>query len=118
MKVVILVCIILFALLSVIYVIDQQNNIVADGSSDFIDCLYENGVTIYGTATCPYCVQLVAEYDNFKDFDKIYVDCNQDMERCNNEMFTNGVPEIQIDGELLQEWGSPEVLAEKTGCTI
>ncbi len=118
MKTILIVCSVLLVLLSGIYLMDQQNNFTVNDNSDFINCLYENEVVIYGTSTCPYCVQLVAEYDAFKDFERIYVNCNEDIERCNNEMLTNGVPETQIAGELLQEWASPEVLARETGCSL
>ncbi len=118
MKIILIVCGVLLIILSGIYLIDQQGNGSLNGESNFISCLQENGVIVYGSPTCPYCVQLVSEYDGYDDFHKIYVNCNEDSERCSNEMLTDGVPETQIKGELLQEWASPDVLAEKTGCQI
>ncbi len=118
MKTIIIVCVALVILLSGIYFLDQQGNNTPTGSSNFIDCLQKKGVVIYGTPTCPYCVQLVAEYDAYDDFEKIYVDCNTDYERCNNEMLTDGVPEIQIEGKFFKGWGSPENLAKETGCVL
>ncbi len=118
MKVILIVCGALLVLFSGIYFLDQQNNATPIGSDNFISCLYENEVVIYGTPTCPYCLQLIAEYDAYEDFEKIYVNCNEDMERCSNEMLTDGVPEVQIAGKLLQEWASPEVLTQKTNCTL
>lgn len=118
MKVILIVCGALVILLGGIYFFDQQNNNVPLGDNNFISCLQKNEVVIYGTSTCPYCLQLVAEYDDYNDFDKIYVNCNKNMEKCSNEMLTNAVPEVQIAGELLQEWASPEVLSKKTGCAL
>ncbi len=90
---------------------------------EFIECLKEQGVVIYGSSVCPSCANLEKEYGGLKRIKPIYLDCSGlgeewEKERCLEETQTGFTPEIQIKGELLVGWGSPEVLAEKTGCEI
>ncbi len=91
--------------------------------SSFIDCLADAGVVIYGSSTCPACAQLEQEYGGYEVVAPIYLDCSglgtaEETQRCGNEMKTNFVPEIQINGELFDDWGSPENLAKETGCEL
>lgn len=95
----------------------ETNNIGADLSS-FISCLKDSGVVIYGSATCPACIQLLNEYENTEVLKPIYVECNTEPERCQAEMLVNYVPAIQINGEVFDVWGSPENLAEITNCEL
>ena len=119
MKNVIIICAVLFVSLTAIYIIgERKEGGFGQEGENFINCLKESGVHIYGSATCPYCVQLIQEYSSYNNFYDIYTDCNENYDKCVSEMLTNGVPEIQIKGELLQEWGSPEVLARETGCSM
>ncbi len=90
---------------------------------DFIQCLADAGVVIYGSTTCPACSRLEQEYGGYEVIKPIYLDCSgrsseEEEERCRTEMQTTFVPEIQIGGELFEEWGSPETLAEETGCEL
>ncbi len=92
-------------------------------SEDFIACLKEEGVIIYGSSTCPACAQLEQEYGGYEIVKPIYLDCSglgtvEETERCRNEMKTNVVPEVQINGELFDKWGSPENLAKETSCIL
>ena len=89
----------------------------------FIECLAEAGVVIYGSQTCPACFQLEQEYGGKAVIGPIYLDCSglgseEETKRCMEEMQTRYVPEIQIKGEFFEGWGSPEALAEVTGCTL
>ncbi len=102
----------------------EDNNQSKDGvNSSFIKCLADAGVVIYGSSTCPACAQLEREYGGYEKISPIYLDCsglgtNEETERCGNEMKTNLVPEVQINGELFDGWGSPENLAKETGCEL
>ncbi len=92
-------------------------------TAEFIDCLQEEGVVIYGSSTCPACKQLEDEYGGYDAISSIYIDCSgfieeQDMQKCIENMETQTVPEIQIKGERIEVWGSPKVLARKTGCEL
>lgn len=96
---------------------EEVNNTGSDLSS-FITCLKDSGVVIYGSATCPACIQLLNEYENAEVLKPIYVECNTEPEKCQEEMLVNYVPAIQINGEVFDVWGSPENLAEITNCEL
>ncbi len=83
---------------------------------DLIDCLAEAGVVIYGSVTCPFCTQLAESLGGYDAIDPIYVECPDDPERCEAEMYGRGVPEIQIEGEFYQGSRDPVDLAEAVGC--
>lgn len=103
---------------------DPNLGINTDAVNDnFIQCLADAGVVIYGSSTCPACAQLEEEYSGYKTIKPIYLDCSgrgteEETQRCMNEMKTRYVPEIQIKGELFEGWGSPETLAEEVGCQL
>lgn len=86
--------------------------------AEIIECLADAGVLIYGTLTCPACNALVESYGGYDVIDPIYVICNQDWDRCNEEMQTDYVPEIQIQGELYKGSRSLEDLAEAVKCVF
>ncbi len=86
--------------------------------NDFIYCLKEAGVVIYGTPTCPYCSQLALSFGGYDIIEPIYVDCQKEYARCTDEMQTRGVPEIQIKGVLYQESREPEVIGREAGCVM
>ncbi len=84
---------------------------------DFIQCLKERGLVIYGEEWCPYCTQLAESLGGYETADPIYVECTEERERCNEEMLGGGVPEIQIKGEMYRGSRDPRKLAEETNCT-
>jgi hypothetical protein len=107
--------------------VDNQipNNLVEKPpiTTEFIQCLNDAGVVIYGSQTCPACARLVGEYGGYEIIKPIYLDCSglgspAETTRCKKEMKTMYVPEIQINGELFNGWGTPEAIAEVTGCQI
>lgn len=83
-----------------------------------IQCLDEKNVVIYGSATCPYCRELVNSLGGYEMVDPIYVECSLYSSRCTDEMQTTGVPEIQIDGVLYQGSRAPSDIASQAGCTF
>jgi glutaredoxin len=83
---------------------------------DLIKCLYDAKVIIYGSRTCPYCVQLVESFNGYDAVDLIYVECTENRDRCINEMKSDYVPEIQIDGNLYTGERSPEGIANEVNC--
>ncbi len=88
------------------------------GHTSFVECLAENGVVIYGSRTCPACASLSEEYGGYEKMKPIYVECTVEQERCIEEMLVGYVPVVQINGEIFDDWGSPENLARETGCRI
>ena len=87
-----------------------------NSKEDLIQCLADKGVVIYGTQTCPACNYLVDLFGGHEKISPIYVDCNQERERCSQEMQTEFVPEIQIKEELYRGPRTLKALAEETGC--
>ncbi len=109
--------------------VEEEDSIIDDKEADekitddFMQCLKEEGVVIYGSTTCPACSRLEGEYGGYEIVKPIYLDCSrlgseEELARCKEEMKTGFVPEIQIKGELFDEWGSPETLAKETGCEL
>ncbi len=85
---------------------------------DFIQCLKEKGVIIYGSEWCPFCKDLAESLGGYEVVDPIYVECTVEKERCSQEMIGRGVPEIQIKGELYQGSRDPEEIAKETSCEL
>lgn len=84
----------------------------------FTQCLADAGVVVYGTRTCLACAQFVENFGGYSAVDPIFIDCNQNWDRCSQEMQTSYVPEIQIKGKLFHGSRTPQALAEETGCEI
>lgn len=97
---------------------DHQAEEEVTASERLIQCLAANNVVIYGTNTCPACAQLINSLGGYQVAEPIYVECNQEMERCIQNMKTNYVPEIQVNGELYTGSRNPQDLAEQFGCQI
>ncbi len=96
-----------------------NSNMPQEASSDeFILCLNEAGVVIYGMAWCPACKQLADSLGGYEIIEPIYVECTDENERCDEEMKSAYVPEIQIRGEIYEGSRSPSDIAATTGCKI
>ncbi len=87
-------------------------------TGEFMQCLADSGVVIYGSVTCPACARLASEYGGYQNMAPIYVECTEDPERCLAEMQVDYVPAVLINGEVFSGWGSPEVLSQATGCPL
>jgi len=95
---------------------DQQEE--DDSMKSFIECLVEEGMVVYASYTCPACTALAEEFGGYDKVESLFVECSQERERCNLEMKTEFVPEVQINGELYQGSRSLEGFSEKTGCNL
>jgi hypothetical protein len=84
--------------------------------SETIECLHDSGVVIYGSKYCPACIALVDSFGGYDKISPIYVDCNEDNERCLAEMKTDYIPEIQIKGVLYVGERNPVSIFKKTNC--
>ncbi len=89
---------------------------VTQDTEKLIKCLEEKGVVIYGGVYCPFCTQLAESLGGYDAIEAIYVECTEEEERCNAEMQTEFVPEIQIRGELYEGEILPEDIAREVGC--
>jgi len=83
----------------------------------FAQCLTEKWITMYGTATCPYCQkQKEMFWDAFEKID--YVDCLETPDIC-TEQNIQWIPAwIFADRSMKQGLQDLEVLAELAGCTF
>ncbi len=86
------------------------------GMEALIQCLDEAGVVIYGTKTCPACASLVESFGGAEKIEPIYVICDEEWDRCMEEMQTELVPEIQIRGELYVGPEDPKSVAKAVDC--
>lgn len=103
-----------FYFLSPVNDIGEENQLYAE----LVNCLAERGVIVYGSKTCPACIDFADQFGGYEAIEPIYVECSEDPEKCEQEMQGNYVPEIQIDGQLYTGPRSPEALARVTGCEI
>ena len=92
--------------------------VIENEATDFIDCLEEGGLTVYGAETCPACGQLAESLGGYEIVDPIWVECLEEPERCNNEKVRGYVPEIHFNGELYEGDRSPSSLAHEAGCEL
>ena len=61
---------------------------------------------------------MVDSFGGYGAISPLYVECNDDMDRCVSEMRTEFVPEIQMNGEVLEGVRKVEDFVEKTGCEL
>ncbi len=106
---------------------EEENNVMGEDTENseksdekmknFVSCLEEAGLVIYGSATCPACTHLVNSFGGREIVDPIYVECMDEGARCAEETKTNYVPEIQIEGEVYEGGRDFNSLGEATGCS-
>ncbi len=89
-----------------------------ESNGGFIQCLADNGLVIYGSRTCPACTQLVESLGGYEAVAAIYVECTEEREKCNENMQTNYVPEIHLNGEVYEGSRAPRILGEITSCQL
>ena len=92
--------------------------VIENEATDFIDCLDDGGVTVYGAEWCPACRQLADSLGGYELVDPIWVECTVEGERCDEEMEGTGVPEVHINGHYETGVIPPETLAEEAGCDL
>ncbi len=97
---------------------EEPEETSGDSISQLVQCLADAGVVVYGMYTCPACAQFADSFGGYEVIDPIYVECTEEWERCNQEMKTTYVPEIQIKDSLFEGQRTPQGLAEATGCKI
>lgn len=97
---------------------DRQPEEEVASPGELIQCLAANNIVIYGTSTCPACAQLINSLGGYQAVEPIYIECSQETEVCMQNMQTDYVPEIQVNGELYTGSRNPQDLAEQFGCQI
>jgi len=96
----------------------KENNELEVSKNIFIQCLIDQGMVVYASRTCPACAQFAQELGGYDKVGSLFVECSEEQERCENEMKTNFVPEIQINGEVYQGPRDIESLSKITGCEL
>jgi len=98
---------------------NEQGGEQIEVSEEFIACLKDAGVVVYGSEWCPACSALVESLGGYEMAEPIYVECTVEEERCDEEMEGGLVPEIQIEGKLFKTGVIPvQLLADETGCEL
>lgn len=101
------------------FFLGEQEKYEPSELKEFNDCLYENGMVIYGMEWCPLSNNLVNTLGGEEAVERIYVDCGKPKnQHCERQVKTGSLPEIQIDGELYRGEKSLEGFAEATGCDL
>ena len=95
---------------------DINNNTDNYLKEDLFLCLEESGVVLYGSKYCPSCNELVNSFGGYEMVSSIYIECDDNIERCLEELKTEYVPEIQINGILYEGKKDIKEIAKEVGC--
>jgi len=83
---------------------------------DFAKCLFDKGVTMYGTEWCSHCQNQKREFgSSFQYID--YVDCDLQAREC-RKTGVNGYPTWKINGESYPGEQRFDRLASLSGCEL
>ncbi len=90
-------------------------------SPAFVDCLVDNGVVMYGSATCPYCQtqkEMFGRSATKELYNKDgYIECPENQKLCESKGIT-GYPTWIINGTKYEGVQSIELLSSITGCEL
>ena len=103
-------------------VVENIEEVIVDDmdypSAEFIQCLADAGMIIYGSSSCGACASLAEQFGGYDAMSPIYVECRDFQERCDTEKQVNYVPEVQINGLVFQDRKTLENFAIETGCEL
>jgi len=105
------------------YVVDQnaplvqKNSTPVDELTKFVSCLKKSNFVIYGVNTCYYTQALLAQFGGKEVVASIYVDCDKDVEVCDNKKIT-GFPTILVNNKEIQGETTFDNFSEITGCPV
>lgn len=97
---------------------DGDEAVIDESQREFAQCLVDAGMVVYASYTCPACSDFAQDLGGYDIAPGLFVECSEQPMECQNNMQTNFVPEIQINGELHDGDRDLVSLAEKTGCEI
>lgn len=123
-KTIVIVLAILLAVVGIYYFMTKEQVVEDDDvkgestNSEFIQCLIDSGMEVYASKTCPACSDFANSLGGYDAIANLFVFCDDDMDRCNEKMQTNYVPEIQINGEVYEGSRDLDSLADLTGCKL
>ena len=94
--------------------IEEEFNEKGDIES-LINCLKTKNFTIYGSKTCPYCLDLVNLFGGYEKVAPIYVECSDQKEICQEKDIAL-VPTILINDEVYEGEKTLQAFASRTQC--
>ena len=97
---------------------EQEEEIVVLPTTEFIQCLADSGMVIYGSSTCGACANLVNLFGGYEAVGPIYVECSGNWDICGEKTETGYVPEIRINDVLFGGANTLENFAAQTGCEL
>ncbi len=84
---------------------------------EFVDCLEQKGMKIYGAKSCGYCQQLVNMLGGYDVVDSIYVECTENQQLC-QEKGIQYYPTIMINDSEYQGSRTYQAFSQATGCPM
>lgn len=87
-------------------------------TKEYINCLKDSGLIIYGSKTCPACKELIDSLGGYENVEPIYIECTEDPEKCNQAMKTTFVPELQINESLYEGSRNLDSISDITNCKL
>ncbi len=111
----IIVLVVIILLGGGIYLLKTQ---AIDGPYDtFGQCLVDSGILMYGADRCPHCKEQKAMFDG--SFPQaLYVECTQEVKRCNDAGITSYPIWILKDGTKVNGVQDLEKLGSLTSCEV
>lgn len=97
---------------------EENQRSATDEQIAFAECLVDAGVVIYVSQTCPACAVFAQQLGGYDVAEDLFVECGQSPEICSANMQTNYVPEIQVDGTVLEASDRLAGLVNSTGCQL
>lgn len=92
-----------------------EETVVPEEIGDFLDCLQEAQLVIYGADWCGYTQQVVDLFGGYQAAAPVYVECTQEEDIC-REAEVVGYPTIKVAGQAYTGERSLAGFAEATGC--
>lgn len=95
----------------------QELNISEEELTEFIGCLKDSDLKIYGANWCGWTKKLVEMLGGFDMVEPIYIECTEQKEEC-DEAGVTGFPTIIIGEERYQGQRTFKGFSDATGCEI
>ncbi len=83
----------------------------------FVECLDQAGMKIYGAEWCSHCQDLVNMLGGYNVVDPIYVECTENQQLCQDKGI-QAYPTIMINGSKYEGARTYQALSQATGCPV
>ena len=112
------IILIVVTLLTLLFFIWKTKENKEEETKNLIQCLVEADVLVYGSRYCLSCSELIEKLGGYDKIDPIYIECEENRDKCLGELKTGYVPEIQIKGEIYTGEETLNDIAKEVGCLI